>query len=197
MYRRYRLLAGLATVALASCGVGIGFVGVGTAASPTPPATITARLITRQPGTAKLGTGVPLSGLGQRVFINKRVGFALGCVGLAQYPAKTTDGGAVWKTFGPALHVTAAQAPLAVTEIGVANAHTIYFYGSGQVVDTTGDGGKHWWRAYLPGIPVAIVYSRVTTPAELVALAEYGSSRFWVYVSSDGGHHWHYHNGWI
>ncbi|MGO9907898.1 MAG: hypothetical protein ACLP4R_20270 [Solirubrobacteraceae bacterium] len=195
MYRRYRLLAGLATVALASCGVGIAFVGVGTAASPTPPATITARLITRQPGTAKLGTAVPLSGLGQRVFINQRVGFALGDVGQAQYPAKTTDGGAVWKTFGPALHVNAAQAPLAVTEIGVANAHTIYFYGSGQVVDTTGDGGKHWWQAFTQDLSAAVVpgvsprllwFTQTTTGASAT------NAVTWTYVSSNGGKVWHY-----
>ena len=169
--------------------------GVGTAASPTPPATITARLITRQPGTAKLGTAVPLSGLGQRVFINQRVGFALGDVGQAQYPAKTTDGGAVWKTFGPALHVNAAQAPLAVTEIGVANAHTIYFYGSGQVVDTTGDGGKHWWQAFTQDLSAAVVpevsprllwFTQTTTGASAT------NAVTWTYVSSNGGKVWHY-----
>jgi hypothetical protein len=195
MYRRYRLLAGLATVALASCGVGLAFVGVGAAASPTPPATITARLITRQPGTAKLGTAVPLSGLGQRVFINKRVGFALGGVGQAQYPAKTTDGGAVWKTFGPALHVNAAQAPLAVTEIGVLNARTIYFYGDGQVVDSTGDGGKHWWQAFTQDLSAAVVPGfggRLLWFTQTSVGANGTNAVTWTYVSSDGGKVWHY-----
>jgi hypothetical protein len=195
MYRRYRLLTGLATVALAFVGVGVAFVGVGTAASPSPPATITARLITRQPGTAKLGTAVPLSGLGQRVFINKRVGFALGGVGQAQYPAKTTDGGAVWKTFGPALHVNAAQAPLAVTEIGVLNARTIYFYGSGQVVDSTGDGGKHWWRALTQELSAAVVPGfggRLLWFTQTSAGANGTNAVTWTYVSSNGGKVWHY-----
>jgi hypothetical protein len=195
MNRRYRALAGLATVGLASCGLGAAFVGVGTAATPTPPATITARLITRQPNTAKLGTVVPPSGLGQRVFINKRVGFALGGVGEAQYPAKTTDGGAVWKTFGPALHENAAQAPLAVSQIGVLNARTIYFYGDGQVVDTTGDGGKHWWRAFtqelsaavVPGVSPRLVWFTQTTVG-----ASSSNAVTWTYVSSDGGKVWHY-----
>ena len=61
----------------------------------------------------------------------------------------------------------------------------------------TTDGGKHWWRAYLPGTPLAIVYSHVRRPGELVAFAEHGSDQFWVYVSSDGGRHWHYHKRWI
>src|ERR1700733_8642338 len=88
---------------------------------PTPPATIAGTLITRQPQTAKVGTTVPAGNLSQRVFVSSKVGFALGAVGEAQYPAETTNGGASWKTFGPALHVNAAQAPLSVTEVGGGN----------------------------------------------------------------------------
>ena len=47
------------------------------------------------------------------MFTDGKHGFAL-AEGQAQYPAATNDGGKTWKTNGPALHVNAAQAPLAV-----------------------------------------------------------------------------------
>jgi hypothetical protein len=190
MSRHQKVLAGSAIALLAGCGL-----GTAAAAAPTPPATITASLITRQPHTAKVGTTVPQSGLGQRVFINQRVGFALGAVGQAQYPAKTTDGGAVWKTFGPALHVNAAQAPLSVTAVGVANARTIYYYGSGQVVDATGDGGKHWWRAFTEELSVAVVPgvgSRLLWFTQTSTGPNGTNAVTWPYVSTDGGKVWHY-----
>ena len=201
MVRHSKSVAGLSAAALAGCAVGIGLSAGAAAASaahaaaPAPPATITARLIKRQPGTVKVGTVVPLSGLHQRIFINKRVGFALGGVGEAQYPAKTTDGGAVWKTFGPALHVNALQAPLSVTQIGVANAHTIYFYGSGQVVDTTGDGGKHWWQAFTQELSAAVVPGigrRLVWFTQTSNSANLSNAVTWTYVSSDGGKVWRY-----
>jgi hypothetical protein len=194
MCRYWKLLAGLVSavfVALVACG----FAAASLAASPTPPATITARLITRRPLTAKVGTVVPASGLGQRVFVNKRVGFALGAVGQAQYPAKTTDGGAVWKTFGPALHLNAAEAPLVVTEIGVANARTVYFYGSGQVIDVTSDGGKQWWQAFSQELSVAVVpgVGRRLLWFTQTSVGSSGTNAVtWPYVSTDGGKVWHY-----
>ena len=129
------------------------------------------------------------------MFINKRVGFALGSVGEARYPAETTDGGAVWKTFGPALHLNAAQAPLSVTQIGVANAQTIYFFGSGQVVDATGDGGKHWWRAFTQELSVAVVPGfgrRLLWFTQTSVAGNDANSVTWTYVSNDGGEIWHY-----
>ena len=129
------------------------------------------------------------------MFINGRVGFALGNVGQAQYPAKTTDGGAVWKTFGPALHVNAAQAPASVTQIGVANARTIYFYGSGQVVDATGDGGKHWWQALTEELSAAVVPGFGQHLLWFTQTAVGGNNAnavTRVYTSNDGGKVWHY-----
>ena len=200
MYGRWKLFAGSVssvTVVLGGLGLGTALFGVssGASATPTPPATITARLITRQRGTAKVGTVVRSAGLGQRVFINERVGFALGSVGEAQYPAETTNGGAVWKTFGPALHLNAAQAPLSVTQIGVANAQTIYFYGSGQVVDATGDGGKHWWQAFTQELSVAVVPGfgrRLLWFTQTSVGGNDAKSVTWTYVSSNGGKVWHY-----
>lgn len=198
MSRHSKVLTGSTILLVAGCGLGSAMLDVSVAATPaapTPTPTIRAQLITRQPRTAKLGTKVPLSGLGQRVFINRRVGYALGDFGSAQYPAKTTDGGATWKTFGPALHVNALQAPLAVTEIGVKNARTIYFFGSGQVVDATGDGGKHWWRAFSQELSVAVVPgigSRLLWFTQSAAGASATNAVTWPYVSTDGGKVWHY-----
>lgn len=203
MLRHSKLLAGSAALLVAGCGLGTALLGVSSAATPsgrataapTPPATITAQLITRRPNTARVGTVVPESGLGQRVFVNRRIGFALGDLGEAQYPAKTTDGGTVWKTFGPALHVNAAQAPLAVTEIGVKNARTVYFFGSGQVVDATGDGGKHWWRAFTQELSVAVVPGigrRLLWFTQTQVNANSNNAVTWTYVSTNGGKVWHY-----
>ena len=85
-----------------------------------------------------------------------------------------------------------------MTQIGAASPATYFAYGgpgggNSVNVNVTTDGGKHWWRAYLPGIPVAIVYSHVTNTGQLVSLDEYGPARFLVYVSSDGEHCWKYH----
>jgi hypothetical protein len=160
---------------------------------PAPPQTITATRITRPAGTLRPGTRVRSADLGQRVFPNARTGFALASVVDAQYPAATVDGGKTWRTDGPALHLNAAQAPLSVVFPGAANAHTFFAFGGGQVADATGDAGKHWWRAFL-GDSVLAVVPRLG--GGLVAVAQnatgVGSGAVTlVYVSTDGGHHWH------
>jgi hypothetical protein len=179
----------LSASAVASIAVTASF-----AATPKPPATITAQLIKPFPQTVPVGTTVRSSNLGQRVFVSGDVGFALGAVGEAQYPAETTNGGASWKTFGPALHVNAAQAPLSVTEVGAANKRVVYFYGSGQAVDVTSDGGKHWYRAFAPELSLAVVPG---VSGRLVWIVQNGingsgNAVTWQYVSSDGGKVWHY-----
>jgi hypothetical protein len=65
--------------------------------------------------------------------------------------------GKTWRTDGAALHLDAAQAPLAVIYIGAAGPKTIFAWGSGQVIDTTSDRGMHWYRATFLGSPVAVV----------------------------------------
>lgn len=186
---------GLCTAALGATST-TGFARAATnAANSTPPATITASRIRRRPRTARRGTLVKPSQLGQRVYVNNKLGFALGSVGQAQYPAKTTDGGAIWRTFGPALHVDAAQAPLSVTQIGVANARTIYFYGSGQVVDATGDGGRHWWRAFTDELSAAVVPGfgrRLVWFTQTTVGSNSSKAVTWVYTSTNGGKVWHY-----
>ncbi len=164
--------------------------------TPSPPATVAGTLITRLAGTLKPGSLVKSANLGLRVFPNAKHGFALADVGQAQYPAATVNGGKTWRTDGPALHINAAQAPLVVQEVGAANQQTYFAWGGGQVVDATNDAGKHWYRAFLGDVVMAVVSP---TNGQLVAFAQAstGSSSAavtWVYVSTDGGRQWHYND---
>lgn len=166
------------------------------AAATSPPATVTGILITRRPGTLARGSRVSARDVGdQRQFLGASHGFALANVGQADYPVETSDGGKTWRTSGPAVHLDAAQAPLAVTVAGAANLHTLFACCDAQVVDSTGDGGKHWWRAFLGDVVLAV---RGRPGGELIAFAQSAANASgsraatWVYVSRDGGHHWHY-----
>lgn len=163
-------------------------------AALTVPQTVTATLITRPLGTLQPGTHVSHADLGPREFPNSHVGFSLASVGQAQYPAETVNGGRTWRTNGPALHLNAAQAPLAVVFTGASSARTFYAFGGGQVVDATGDGGRHWWRAFLGDAPIAVV---PRLGGGIVAFTQDANSSgsggvTLVYVSTDGGHHWHH-----
>lgn len=157
------------------------------------PATVTGQLITAPHHTLRPGTPVPLSSLGPRAFANARVGFSLAHVGQADYPAVTPDGGRTWHTNGPALHLDAAQAPLAVVDPGAAGNSTFFAFGGGQAIDSTSDGGRHWWRAFLGE---AVIGAVPRIGGGIIAFAQNtvgtGSSAVTeVYVSRDGGHHWH------
>jgi hypothetical protein len=185
-------IAGSSALLLAAAASAAGVAG---ASAPKPPAKLTGSRITRPAHTLKPGKIVHPSSLGQRVFVNAHDGFALAAVGEAQYPAETADGGAVWKTFGPALHLNAAQAPLAVTEVGAANAHTVYYYGSGQAVDVTSDGGKTWWRTFCSELSLAVVPGvghRLVWITQDGVGANGDKAVTWPYVSTDGGRVWHY-----
>jgi len=162
---------------------------------PSPAPTITARPISRVPGTLRPGSSVGTNELGDRVFVDNLHGFALASVGQAQYPAATTDGGTTWQVSGPALHLNAAQGPLNVCEVGAVNQRTYFADGCGEVVDTTSDGGKHWWRSSFGGGSLAVVDRGGRLIALIQALANSGkTATTWVYVSSDGGRRWHYEN---
>ncbi len=164
-----------------------------TAAPPPPPHTITARALRARARTLRKGTPVSASKLfGVRAFVNASRGFALVAVGDAQYPAATVNGGSTWRTDGPALHVNAADAPESVLDIGAANKHTVFAYGGGQVVDVTSDSGAHWWQAILGDD----VLSVVAFGNRLIAVAQDATgsgsqAQTVVYVSRDGGRHWH------
>jgi hypothetical protein len=159
-----------------------------TAATTAVPNTVTGKLIKPAHGTLAQGTVVHSSALGQRVFTTAGNGFALANVGGAQYPAATTDGGAVWKTDGPALHLDAAQGPLAVVSVGAASRRTIYAFGTGSAVDVTSDGGKHWYQALFQGESMAVVPG---ISGHLVAFVD-GNNATWQYVSKNGGRTWAY-----
>ncbi len=191
----------LATVVLGAAGAGATAAsGQSTGATttsgfPSPARTVTARPIARVPRTLKPGSTVSARELGNRVFVDTLHGFALASVGQAQYPAATVDAGKTWRVGGPALHLDAAQAPLAVCEVGAVNRRIYFADGCGEVVDTTNDGGKHWWRSSFGGGSLAVV----DNDGRLVAFVEAASNSgptatTWAYVSSDGGRHWHYEN---
>jgi hypothetical protein len=179
-------------VVITAAAFGAAIVGVSSASTVAGAVqrTVTAKLITRRAGTLAPGTVVRSSALGQRVFTDANHGFALANVAQAQYPAVTVDGGKVWKTDGPALHVNAAQAPLSVVNIGAASRRTVFAYGSGQVVDTTSDGGRRWYQALFQGLSMALVPG---PQGHLVAFIDGSSNGKDVtrqYVSKNGGRSW-------
>jgi photosystem II stability/assembly factor-like uncharacterized protein len=186
--------------ALLGAAISIAATSLGASASPSARATkasapkkLVAARITRPPHTLKPGTAVKTSSLGQRVYVNANDGFALAAVGAAQYPAETTNGGTSWSTFGPALHLNAAQAPLSVTSVGAANAHTVYYYGAGQAVDVTSDGGKTWWRTFCSELSLAVVPGAAGRRVWITQDSPNGGAALtWPYESSDGGRVWHY-----
>jgi photosystem II stability/assembly factor-like uncharacterized protein len=166
------------------------------AASAAPPHTVTARQLKPRAHTLRPGTRVRASKLvGVRVFVGPSRGFALVNTGEAQYPAATVDGGRTWRTDGPALHINAADAPESVLDLGAAGRRRVFAYGGGQVVDVTNDGGKHWWQALLGDD----VLSVVAFGNRLIAVAQDATgsgsqAQTVVYVSRDGGRHWHLNN---
>ncbi|MGO9497270.1 MAG: hypothetical protein ACLQA5_11285 [Solirubrobacteraceae bacterium] len=164
-------------------------------AAAGPQQTVTATLISRPGQTLAPGSTVSASKIfGNRVFTGGQRGFALVDTGQAQYPATTVNAGKTWKTNGPALHLNAAQAPLAVIYIGAAGPKTIFAWGTGQVIDTTSDGGQHWYRALFFGLPVAVVRN---PQGHLVAFVDgetSGSNSSLQYVSKNGGKTWRLDN---
>jgi hypothetical protein len=177
----------IAALAVSAAGLAV---GVGSAAAAGPQQTVTGTLISRPAGTLAPGSTVSASKIfGNRVFTGAQRGFALVNTGEAQYPATTVNGGKTWKTDGPALHLNAAQAPLSVVDIGAAGPKTIFAWGTGQVIDTTSDGGAHWYRATFFGLPVAVVKN---PQGHLVAFVdgETNGNSSLQYVSKNGGKTW-------
>ena len=184
------LVATAAVVALALGAPGAPAV-TGRSAS-VPATTVPGTLITRHPGTLVKGSRVRASSLGIRTFVDARHGFALANVGQAQYSAATTNGGRTWRTDSPALHLDAAQAPLAVVNLGAANRRTIFAYGGGQAIDATTDGGAHWYRALFDGLPMAVTRNFRGHLVGFVDGMATGSTRgtTWQYVTKNGGRTW-------
>jgi photosystem II stability/assembly factor-like uncharacterized protein len=89
--------------------------------------------------------------------------------------------------------VSAANAPNVVTEIG-ADHGTYWVYGGpggGPSIVVSNDAGRSWYRAYMPGIPMAVTLSNVGVKRQLIAFVATGQKPL-VYISSDGGHAWSY-----
>jgi|SRR5579884_890381 len=185
MHQKLIVMASLTV--LAGCGAAAAI-----AATASQPTEVTAHAISPDARPYAPGTRVGQSSLGNRVFTGAKRGFALANLrNGSTYPATTTDGGRTWRIAGGHFHIAAANGPAAVTEVGAGGRGTYFAYagpGGGQAVDVTTDGGKHWWQAFLPGQPEAVVYSAVTRPGELIAF-EQGHPTY-VYVSKDGGRHW-------
>ena len=177
---------------VSATALGAMITSVSVAAPASPAQTVNGTLISRPPHTLAPGSTVSASKIfGNRVFTDAKHGFALVQSGAAQYPAATTDGGKTWKRNGPALHLDAAQAPLAVIYIGAASQKTIFAWGTGQVIDTTSDGGKHWYRALFQGLPVAVVKNPQGHLVAFVDGSGNGSGTTSLqYVSKTGGKTW-------
>ena len=176
-------------VALAATIIGaLACATVALAGSSSDPKTVTGSPITVRPMTLKPGTSVPAKDVaGNRVFVDATHGFAFVAGVQAQYMGATSDGGKTWKTISPALHIDAAQAPLAVTAIGAVNTKTSYAYGS-QAADVTTNGGKTWLGALFQGLVEAVVPG---LNGHLVAYVQDGpGSPVSQYVTKNGGATW-------
>jgi hypothetical protein len=185
-YPRGTAVTGVISAAL----LGSGYVmTTASASTPTPPKTVKATRIARQSGTLASGSIVAAGNVtGQRISTAAPRGFALASVGQADYAVTTTDGGKTWQTDGPALHVAALQAPLSVSFIGAVNRNVVFAWGGGQVIDTTNNGGKAWYRAlFTVGSPVAVVHDFA---GHLLAFVRSSGSSTVEYVSKDGGRTW-------
>jgi hypothetical protein len=197
-------LAALAAMAVAATAAGASSAfdrSTARAAASPPPASVAARLLpTDKPPFSRAGTVVGSSSLGVRVFVNSRDGFALATTslgGATTYPATTVNAGRTWRIDGPHFHVSAADAPDIVTQVGAASPEMYFAYGGpggAESVVVTSDGGRQWWRAYLPGVPEAVVYGPVgsTGARGLLAFVQAGPGETWAYVSTDGGRRWSY-----
>lgn len=126
-------------------------------AALVPDTKVIVRTLTKGHGQPADGTQVTVSRQDRRVFANARIGFALVSVRGELLPARTTDGGRIWRIDGPGLFAEgAADAAVAVSNLGAEDASTFYAYGGGQVVDITSDGGLVWRQAIFQGLEAGV-----------------------------------------
>jgi hypothetical protein len=163
-------------------------------APSTPPTTVTAaKLSATRPPYLAAGRIVSDATLTNRVYVNRQDGFSLSWQRGAQYGARTTDAGHTWRICTPVLHVNALNAPNVVTQVG-ADHQTYWVYGGpggGQSIVVSSDAGRTWYRAYMPGTPMAVTLSHVGNVRQLIAFVGTGQTPLG-YTSTDGGHTWHY-----
>jgi hypothetical protein len=198
-------LTAISTI-LALSATCVGVAAATPAVSPRPPVptvnaipgpTVAATPIARVPNTLRPGRVVRSSALSHRVFVDSSHGFALANVSEAQYPAVTLNGGKTWRVNGPALHLNAAQAPLVVCEVGALDRRSYWAEGcGGQVVDTTNDGGRHWWRSLFEGGVLSVVSSGGRLLVFLESFTQgSASATIQVYASTDKGRSWRLESG--
>ena len=161
------------------------------AIAAAPPKTVTAQLITPRPGELAPGTKVRSRAIfSNRVFTDAKHGFALASPPEADYTVATSDGGKTWRTDSPALHLHAANAPLAVLYIDAVSRKSVFAWGGGQVIDTTSDGGRTWYQTLFPGAgPVAVVPGGFGGRL-LAFIGSFSGAATWRYTSNDGGRTW-------
>ncbi len=195
-----RVAAVIAMLSMAGCAASASKQSLASPRSadvPSQPRTVLAgRMTSGAFRTIKPGTPVDSKQLATRVFADASHGFALfDNLAGETFPARTTDGGRVWRIAGPVLHAPAAQGAGAVTQVGTAGPGGYMAFGDGSVVDVTNDGGRHWWRAALGDEVPAVIASG----GQLIAFAQEQEptaretlhALVWVYGSSDGGRVWH------
>jgi hypothetical protein len=195
---------GAVIAALASGGVLLGALATNSsrtrarAATMTAPRYITARRLGPVAGTVAIGPGTvvrPSELFGDRVFANARDGFALANENFVEYPARTVDGGLVWRIDGPQLHIPGAHGADAVRYVGLSGPRTFFAYGS-SAVDVTMNSGRTWSEAFLGELVMAVVPG---SRNDLIAYVQQSLSNghvnpavTWQYVSLDGGRHWRF-----
>jgi hypothetical protein len=122
-----------------------------------PDTKVIVHTLTEAHGQPADGTQVTVSRRDRRVFANADDGVALVSVRGELLPARTTDGGRIWRIDGPGLFTEgAADAAVAVDNVGAEDASTFYAYGGGQVVDITSDGGRVWHQAIFQGLEAGV-----------------------------------------
>ena len=200
MARSRRLRVSSLAASASVCGLTalvLALPGSGAAAQPGPgmsplPRTMTGQVIRPRSGTLARGTVLkPTTIFSNRIFSSAAHGFALATRNSADYPVLSTNGGHTWTIAGPALHVAAADAPAAVTSVGVRGPQVDYAYGSGTI-DVTANGGGTWYQVFPEGNVTAVVAGARGLAAYVQALnAQTGAvSGIYQYISFDGGHHW-------
>lgn len=185
--------AGAAAAAAMLAGAGAVPAGARSAHAVSPQATVTASMIHAQNGTLSVGTQILGNQVNaRRTYFGNSFAVTLGHDKQgALYPVQTGNGGARWRTDGPALFLPTADAPDTVDTVTAATKTLQYAYGAGgQTVDVTRDGGPQWRRATFDGIVVGV--SPGSAKNELVAFVNNGARVTWQYVTRNGGVTWTY-----
>lgn len=127
------------------------------AAAVVPDTKVIIRMLTHGRGRPGSGTKVTVSRGDRRVYVNASDGVALVSVHGELMPARTTDGGRIWRIDGPGLFFEgAADAAVTVDNLDAQSPSTFYAYGGGQVIDITSDGGRVWRQAIFQGLEAGV-----------------------------------------